>query len=249
MDKNSVNKISVVTVCLNSATTISHAIESVKSQSFEAIEYIVVDGGSTDETIEIVKKNANLIDRFISEKDNGIYDAMNKGIEMATGDAIYFLNSDDSIHDKHVVRDVVDRFNEQSTLDLLYGNVIYKDDDHLDHRSFHHLTKKNILFENLCHQAVFAKRQLFLDLGKFDLEYKIVADYDWLLKIFFSNYKFAYFNRDIAYFNAQGAHTLNPSLRIKERMQVKYKCRGKLRYAVDEVIFRFNRKMRRKLGR
>ena len=80
------------------------------------------------------------------------------------------------------------------------------------------------------------------------MEYKIVADYDWLLKIFLSDYKFTYFNRDIAYFNAKGEHTRNPSLRIKERMQVKYKYRGKLRYTFDEVVFRFNRKMRRKLG-
>jgi len=103
-------KVSIITVVWNNAKTIKDAIDSVLSQTYEDIEYIVVDGASTDGTVEIVQSYGEKIDKFVSEKDNGLYDAMNKGIALATGDIVGILNSDDFYIDKYVIEKIVKEF-------------------------------------------------------------------------------------------------------------------------------------------
>ncbi len=242
--ERTIKNISIITVCLNSAQTLGTTIESVKNQTFQHIEYIVIDGGSTDGSLEIAQRHSAQISMIVSEKDAGIYDAMNKGVEKAHGDIILFLNSDDSLHDDHVISDIAAEFERHKNLDLLFGDVIYRDNHQLEQRSFRHLSRRNLIFENLCHQAVFAKRSLFKQIGKFDLHYQIAADYDWLLKIFFSDAQILYLPRNIAFFNATGEHFRNPR-GITERRDIRYKYMRPADYRNNETIYRIIRKARK----
>ena len=115
-------KISIITICYNSQNSISKTIESVKSQSINNLEYIIIDGGSSDGTIDIIK-NHKIVDKLISEKDGGIYDAFNKGLKIATGDIIGFLNSDDIFHEKDSLKKIHDSFDDD--IDCVFGDLIY----------------------------------------------------------------------------------------------------------------------------
>jgi len=124
-------KISIITVVRNNVATINDAIESVLSQTYKNIEYIIVDGASTDGTVEVVQGYTNKIDKFISEKDQGLYDAMNKGIGLATGDVIGILNSDDVYFDKNVLENIVNTFRDKQ-LDSVFGDLYYVNKDDLN---------------------------------------------------------------------------------------------------------------------
>ena len=115
-------KVSIVTVAFNSARTISDTLESVRMQSYKNIEHIVIDGSSTDGTLEIVRRHAGVSEKIISEPDAGIYDAMNKGVRMATGDVIGFLNSDDRFADRDVVKRIVQAMTDEK-LDAVFDDV------------------------------------------------------------------------------------------------------------------------------
>jgi glycosyltransferase involved in cell wall biosynthesis len=123
-------KISIITVVYNNKDTIKDAIESVLNQTYKNIEYIIIDGGSTDGTIDIIKSYRDKIDKFISEKDNGIYDAMNKGLKLASGDIVGILNSDDIYFNENVILNVVAKFEESKT-DSIYGDLYYVDENDL----------------------------------------------------------------------------------------------------------------------
>ena len=126
-------KVSVITVTYNSAATLSRAIDSVKQQTYDDIEHIIVDGGSTDGTIDIISSaelSSNGHIRWISEKDNGIYDAMNKAIQMATGDIIGILNSDDYLTSSQVIAKIVENFDNQT--DAVYGDVHFVKSDNIE---------------------------------------------------------------------------------------------------------------------
>ena len=239
-------KVSIITVCYNAFDYIEKTIESILIQTYGNIEYLIIDGGSNDGTLDIILKYNNKISKIISEKDSGIYDAMNKGLELATGDVVYFLNADDVLYDKDVIKDVVQKFKQNPNLLLLYGNVgyLFEANSVKDLRKFNKISSKTILHENLCHQAVFAKRVLFDEIGMFDLQYKIVADYDWLLKVFLQKkHSLLYFDRIIAKFNYGGYHTQNFQLHKKERMTVKLKYSNRFDYYLRNFIYRTKRKL------
>ena len=119
-------KISIITVSFNSEKTIQDTIESVLSQTYSNIEYIIIDGSSNDKTVDIVKSFGSKIDYFVSEEDHGIYDGMNKGIRASTGDIIGILNSDDTYPDNGIIEDVVYAFNSNN-FDTLFGDLVYVD--------------------------------------------------------------------------------------------------------------------------
>ncbi len=179
--------ISIITVVYNNFRTIEHAINSVIKQSYENIEYIIIDGGSIDGTLEIIKNYQSNITRVISEPDQGLYDAMNKGLSLATGDVVGILNSDDFYTSEDVIRKVVDGF-ASSNCDILYGDVNYVERDQPDQ-----IVRKWISGEYVenyfekgfapAHPTVFIKRE-FADEFKYNLKYKLAADYDWLLRLF-----------------------------------------------------------------
>lgn len=239
-------KVSVITVCYNAVDSIDNTIKSVLSQTYKNIEYIIIDGMSTDGTLDIINNYRDKISTFISEKDNGIYDAMNKGIGIATGDVVYFLNSDDVLFDENVIKDVVTEFEKVKDTSLLYGDIIFEDKINFSKElvKYDKINRKTLVHAALCHQAVFAKRLLFDGIGGFDLRYKINADYDWLLKVFLSNkYTVTYFDRIIAKFTQGGYHAINAHLHKHERLSVKLKYYNKLDFYLRSLIFKVKRRL------
>jgi len=184
------NKItfSIITVSYNSAEFIRTAIESVLYQHFENIEYIIVDGGSTDGTVEIVRSYGEQITKFVSEPDKGIYDAMNKGIALATGDVIGILNSDDFYPNQHVISDVVQCFEENANVDMVFGNVdfVYAKDLNKSVRfysSFRFSPWKLRIGFMPPHPAAFIKRSVYDKVGLYKLGYKIAADFEMFVRM------------------------------------------------------------------
>lgn len=172
-------KISVVTVVLNAARSIEKCVASVLGQTYDNIEYLVIDGGSTDGTLDILARYRDRIDYLVSEPDRGLYHAMNKGIQAATGDFVYFLNSDDTFCDEKVVADVVAAIHQNPSVDLVYGDVLMGSGDQLTKRPQEPvLNRESLCRKGFCHQALFARRETLLRTGGFSDEYRIVADGD-----------------------------------------------------------------------
>lgn len=189
-------KISVITAVWNSEKTIKDAIDSVLSQTYKNIEYIIVDGESTDGTVDIVKSYGDRISKFISEKDNGIYYAMNKGIKLVTGDVICFLHSDDIYASSDILQEVVDIFKFVYT-DGIYGDLIYtpKNNTEIVLRYW----KGKDFDESLlakgwmpAHPTLFLRREVYEKFGCFDTSFKIAADYDFILRILKGGIKVTY---------------------------------------------------------
>jgi glycosyltransferase involved in cell wall biosynthesis len=182
--------ISIITVCYNSEKTIRDTIESVLSQKFEHIEYIVIDGGSTDRTMAIVREFGNRIAHVVSEPDNGIYDAMNKGIALATGDVIGILNSDDFYDADTAIASVVEAFNREPAADMVFGDVVFVLPEALQKvcRYYYagHFKPRKLRYGWMPpHPATFVKRELYARYGLYNTSLKIAADYEmfvrWLL--------------------------------------------------------------------
>ena len=180
-------KISIITVVWNNAKTIKDAINSVLNQSYKDVEYIVIDGASTDGTIEILQSYGDKI-KFISEKDNGLYDAMNKGIRMATGDVVGILNSDDFYASDKILQIVADEF-LKGNIDSVYANLEYIDANDPKRVIRYWRSKKyqEGLFRSGWHPAhptFFVKKEIYEKYGVFDLSFKIAADYELMLRFF-----------------------------------------------------------------
>ncbi len=177
-------KITVITVCKNSDRTIEQTIQSVITQNYSDLEYIVVDGRSTDKTVDIIHKYEKYISCWSSESDTGIYDAMNKGIKMATGDYVAFLNSDDWYNEgaiQYVAEDIMKYGADVSSFSM----NVYDGDEQLEWGDAFSKDIKNIRIAMCrCHQAIFARRVLFEKYGAFNVKYKVSADYDWLLRLY-----------------------------------------------------------------
>ncbi len=181
-------KISIITVTFNSESTIRDTIESVLSQDYDNIEYIIVDGYSNDNTLNIIKEYENHIDIIISELDTGIYDAMNKGIALTNGDIIGFLNSDDIFYDSTVVTKIANCFIENPRIDIFYANLVYVDRNNPNKITrFNISTKYYINFFNECnappHPTFYVKKIACHENLFFNLNYKIASDYDLMFRL------------------------------------------------------------------
>ncbi len=180
-------KISIITSVYNNKDHIAEAIESVLNQSYKNIEYIVIDGASTDGTVGIIKSYGNKIHKFISQVDEGIYDGLNKGIRQATGDVICFLHSDDFYLHNQVIAMVADYF-QKNDCDGVYGDLMYVAQDDTD-KVVRYWKSGKFEYENLKkgwmppHPAFFIKREVYDKFGLFDTDFKIAADYNFMLKI------------------------------------------------------------------
>jgi glycosyltransferase involved in cell wall biosynthesis len=204
-------KISIITVVYNNEKTIKDAIESVLSQSYNNIEYVIIDGNSKDNTVNLIKECKDQLGYFISEKDKGLYDAMNKGILACTGDVIGILNSDDLYEDLDVIAAVMEKFNSDPELDILYGDLVYvkSDDTNKVVRNWKSKNYYNNFFENANvppHPALFVRSKVYKEAGLFDLQYKLAADYELMLRMFKKhNFKSKYINRLIIKMRLGGA--------------------------------------------
>lgn len=197
----STKKISIITVTYNSEKHLAECIESIKNQTYNNIEYIVVDGNSSDSTCTIIKNHNKDISKWISEPDTGIYEAMNKGINLASGEVIGILNSDDLFADNTVIENVMECFYADPELEILYGNLVYvsKNDTTKVIRKWTSKPYYDKFFESgnvPPHPALFLRKEIYQDAGVFDLRYKLAADYEFMLRIFKKfKYKTKYINR------------------------------------------------------
>jgi len=179
-------KVSIITVCIDSLGTIEQTIQSVLSQGYNDIEYIVVDGGSSDGTLDILTKYQSRISTCISEPDNGVYDAMNKGIRLSTGDIIATLNSDDVYADQTIVSQMVE-FMQSNGLDAGYGDIVYIDQNSNNHvrRFWKAGVYKRGAFSHgwvMPHPTFFCRKQVFERFGYFNDKLQIAADFELMLR-------------------------------------------------------------------
>lgn len=179
-------KISIITVSYNSAKTIHDTITSVLSQDYPNIEYIIVDGLSTDNTCNIVKSFGTRISRLVSEKDKGLYDAMNKGIALATGDIVGIINSDDIYAHNKVISQVISKF-EQKNIDVVYGDLFYFKTGFPDRALRYYrgglFSLRRVRYGLMPpHPTFFIKKSVYDKFGKFDTNYTLSADFDLILR-------------------------------------------------------------------
>lgn len=202
-------KISIITVCYNAEAFIEKAIQSVVSQTYQNLEYIIIDGDSDDATKSIIQKYQPHISRVISEPDGGIYEAMNKGVRFSTGDYLGFLNADDYLHDETAIEDAASFLSSHPDCDFLYGNLEVR-----------YPSGKKIVVEApppdkipdemicgcLPHQASLAKSNLFSSrVGMFNEGYRISSDYEWFLRMVYNeSVKLCYYPRTLASYYAGG---------------------------------------------
>lgn len=208
-------KITIITVCFNSAITIEKAIQSVISQSYKNIEYIIIDGGSTDGTVEIIKKYNAYISYWISEPDRGIYHAMNKGCRMATGDLIGFLSSNDW-YEKDALLAIADKYKETHA-DLIYGDAIVVDGEKSIYKDYSKAKlEDSYYYMPIIHPAFFVKTKIQKKYG-FDETYRIAADYKFFMQIYHDGYQFAYTKHNIIYFCLGGVSSERERTSIEAR--------------------------------
>jgi glycosyltransferase involved in cell wall biosynthesis len=211
-------KISLITVAYNAQNTIEQCLNSVLRQKFNNVQYIVIDGGSTDGTVQIIDKYRNRIDFFISEPDNGVYDAMNKGIAMATGDIIGTLNADDYYADDDVLHDIAMAFAKQKN-SILYGDLDYVDKSGKTVRKWRSGRYKSGKFNwgwMPPHPTFYCRRNLFEELGPYKLDYGSAADYELMLRFMhFNKANVYYLNKVMVKMITGGISNKNFSNRVK----------------------------------
>lgn len=183
-------RISLITICFNRKATISKTIKSVLSQDYNNIEYIIIDGNSTDDTKEIIQSFGDKISKFVSEPDKGLYHALNKGLQLATGEVIGLMHSDDEFYDTGVVSQIVAAFHKNPNSNGVYGNGIYVTND--DKQSLvRNRISGDFSIEKIksgwvpLHTTVYLKRELFEKYGYYNLDYKIASDTELLLRYLF----------------------------------------------------------------
>lgn len=211
-------KVSIITIAYNSAETIEDTITSVVNQNYDNIEYIIVDGGSEDGTIEIIKKYQDKIARFVSEPDKGIYDAMNKGVKMATGELVGILNSDDIYANSQVISDIVSTIGNQ---DSVYADLVYVQRDDTDK-----VTRKWIsgTYEDgqflkgwmPPHPTFFLKKTVYDQYGIYNLELRSAADYELMLRMLHKHkITTSYLNKTITKMRVGGQSNVTLANRLK----------------------------------
>ncbi|MBW9199582.1 glycosyltransferase family 2 protein [Bacteroides gallinaceum] len=222
-------KFSIITVTYNAGATLEDTIQSVITQTYRNLEYIIIDGGSKDRTLEIIEQYRPHIHKVVCEPDKGLYDAMNKGIKQATGDYICFLNAGDELHEDDTLLLMVHSITESTLPDVLYGETAIVDEEghfvrmrrlsapeHLTWKSF----KSGML---VCHQAFFARRDLA---EPFDLRYRFSADFDWCIRIMKKSQTLHNTHLTLIDYLNEGMTTRNHKASLKERFRIMCKYYG-----------------------
>jgi glycosyltransferase involved in cell wall biosynthesis len=223
-------KVSIITVSLNNFAYIEDCIKSVISQDYEDIEYIIIDGGSTDGTIDIIKKYEDKINVWISEPDKGMYDAINKGISMSSGGIIGILHSDDLYIDEHVISNIVRVF-DKNNVDSVYADLVYVERDNLDKvvryydSSVFQITK----FAHgwmPAHPTCFIKKDVYAKYGLYKTDFIIAADYELLVRFYAKHMvSYSYFPKVIVKMRNGGLSTKNFKSNIILNMEIVRSCR------------------------
>ncbi len=210
-------KVSIVTVTYNSASTIRRAIESVLAQDYESIEYIIIDGNSSDSTLDIVREFEGRVARVVSEPDRGIYDAMNKGIALATGDIVGILNSDDYFSHDSVISTIVSQFD--GTVDAVYGDVQFISSS--TGKMVRYFSSKKFRPSRLkmglspAHPTFYVKREYYERYGHYNTDYKIAADFDLFARFFQTPMRYKYIQKPLVTMRHGGIST-----RVSSKLQL-----------------------------
>ena len=238
-------RISIITICYNAASTITRTLRSVSAQTYPNIQYLIIDGASKDNTLELVRELAPEAEIY-SERDRGIYDAMNKGLDRATGDYVWYVNAGDALASPTTVEDLVRATCTGDILpDVLYGDTRLIDaEDHdlglrrlrpplqLDWRSF----RSGML---VCHQAFVAKRSIS---PHYDLRYRFSADVDWCIRVLKEAKTTAFYPEPIALYLNEGTTTANHRASLIERFHVMRHHYGLVTTVLQHLRFLFDRK-------
>jgi len=222
-------KISIITITYNSAKTLPRALESVRSQTYGDIEHIIVDGASTDGTVEIIKNYSKGPSdkvpstkevRWVSEPDGGIYDALNKGIRMATGDVIGFLHSDDVLYSPDSIGQIAAAF-ESTKADVVYGDLQYCNGDKVTRRWRSNAFKPSSLKFGWMppHPTLYVRREVYEQVGEYDSWFRISADYDMILRIFTAGYKTHYIPQVLVSMETGGASNRDAKARLSKTQE------------------------------
>lgn len=235
-------KFSIITVTYNADKVLESTLQSVISQNYENVEYILVDGGSTDHTLEIARRYKNHISQIISEPDKGLYDAMNKGIRLATGDYLCFLNAGDKLHENNTLQKITQTLTNEALPDVIYGETAIVDEkgdflhmrrlstpEQLDWKSF----KQGML---VCHQAFFARRELAI-VRLYDLQYRFSADFDWCIRIMKEARHLHNTRLTLIDYLNEGMTTRNHRASLKERFRIMVKHYGWLSTVLHHAWF------------
>lgn len=224
-------KFSIITVTYNAGKVLEETLQSVANQTYRQVEYILVDGGSKDNTLSIAEKYRSHIHQLISEPDKGLYDAMNKGIRLATGDYLCFLNAGDTLHTHDTLQAIVNTLSSEQLPDVIYGETAIVD----KHRRFLHMRKKSTpkqlnwkSFKEgmlVCHQAFLASRAL-AQKETYDLGYRFSADFDWCIRIMKRAKTLHNTHTTLIDYLNEGMTTQNHRASLKERFRIMVKHYG-----------------------
>ena len=223
-------KFSIITITYNAATTIEPTLQSVLSQTYTNYEYLLIDGGSKDDTVAKAKASGIVFAHIVSEPDNGLYDAMNKGIALATGDYLCFLNAGDAFYTPDTLQTIANAAMAEETLpDVLYGETAEVDDERNFVRMRRLQAPKELTwrsFKNgmmVCHQAFYAKREIA---PMYDLKYRLSADVDWCIKVMKQSKKLVKVNATVINYLQNGLSLQHHRASLKERFWIMSKHYG-----------------------
>lgn len=235
--------ISIITIIFNSEKYLEETIQSVTNQTYDNVEYIIIDGGSTDGTLDIIKKYEDQIDYWVSEKDSGIYDAMNKGIDLANGEWINFMNAGDRFVDEHVLEKIFTK-QDTSSCDLIYGSSVVTGNQEnvlLEPKKF---TKFNLYFWNtrvVCHQAMFVRKDIA---GKYSMKYRLKGELNWYLDLVEKVKSYKIVDFPIVYYALGGAGDINYKLNSLESLKVVFSRNMILGFlSLPVIAFKYIRKV------
>ena len=237
-------KISIITATYNAEATLERTLQSVAQQTYSDIEHLIIDGASTDRTLEIARQYPHAI--VFSEPDKGLYDAMNKGLQRATGDYLCFLNAGDKLHSKETLAHIASSISDGSPIGVIYGDthIVDAQGNFLRNRRLtppEHLTWKSFKEGMLvCHQAFYINRQIALP---YDMTYHFSADFDWCIRCMKEGEKRGmqnlYLHEPVADYLAEGMTTANHQASLKERFQIMAKHYGLLPTIGQHIWFIF----------
>lgn len=222
-------KLSIITVCLNSGKTIEKTINSVLGQTFKDFEYIIVDGCSSDNTLDIVNAYRDRIDILVSEPDNGLYDAMNKGIQLASGDVIGIVNSDDWYEDG-TLSTIAEAFESNNDIDIIYGDMNIIEPDKEPYRYHPPEFRKLWRLMSVNHPATFVRKRAYDKCGLYDTSYRISGDVDIMVRFWTNQLKFGHISKILSNFRVGGISS-------KFRQDNDYEVRRIVDQFFDEELF------------
>ncbi len=233
--------LSIITVCYNDLSNLRITYNSIRSQTYQNVQTIIVDGGSKDGTLNFIQENREMITDYISERDQGLYDAMNKGFDLVRGDYLIFLNAGDTFH----TRDVIEiAMNQSNQADVVYGDAILVNENHTYKSGYHKITPKTLTWKDfklgmvVCHQAMMVKPAVA---ARYNLEYKICADIDWAINTLKKATSSRYIDIVVCDFQAGGISTQRKKLAWWERWKILLKHYGILSTVNSHIQFLINR--------